>query len=103
MPSHLAAYRITRPARGLVLVPIPDGAPWQTAMLSALRGQAATWGGAANLLVPWTDDLLDRPELWALAETLDPDSVLTATMQGAGDRDLRGTLKAFAERMPILQ
>ena len=62
MLTQLAAYRVTRPARGLVLVPIPDGTPWQEAMQSALRGQAATWGGAANLPVPWTDNLLERAE-----------------------------------------
>jgi hypothetical protein len=50
--EHLAAYRVTRPPRGLVMVAIPDGVSWQAAFMSALRGQSATWGGAGNLPVP---------------------------------------------------
>jgi hypothetical protein len=76
--------------RALVLVPLPEGVPWQTAMMVALRGQAATWGGAANLVVPWTSDLLERPELWAIARALDPDVVCVARAKGP---DLLGTVR----------
>ncbi len=97
-------------------------------MISALRGQAATWGGAANLPVPWTDDLLDHPMFWALAEALDPDAVLLPTLRRSdlhgivdgvkapdqnqtstfddpplGRRDPRPVLKALAGQLPILQ
>jgi hypothetical protein len=57
-------------------------------MISALRGEAATWGGAANLVVPWTADLLDRPELWAIARALDPDAIQMAPLS-------EGDLKAL--------
>jgi hypothetical protein len=126
--DHLAAYRLTRPARGLVLVPLVDGIPWQATMTSALRGQAATWGGAANLPVPWTEDLVERPEFWALVEALDPDAVLLPTLSRSdlhgivhgvearpaggvvsqddmplGRPDARSVLEALAGRLPILQ
>jgi hypothetical protein len=81
--DHLAAYRVTRPARALVLVPLPDGVPWQAAMMAALRGQAATWGGSANIVVPWTDDLLERQELWVIATALDPDVIAVARLAGS--------------------
>lgn len=123
--DHLAAYRVTRPARALVVVPLPDGLPWQAAMISALRAQAATWGGSANLVVPWTDDLLMRRELWAVAAALDPDVIAVAH---ASQEDLAGIvtdgeqrsgipdesvrvgrpefqllLRVFGERVPVLQ
>jgi hypothetical protein len=123
--DDLAAYRVTRPIRALVLVPLPESVPWQVAMMVALRGQAATWGGSANLVVPWTDDLLERDELWAIASAVDPDIVAVARLSGAdfagivGDRDpllaageelgrvdrprLEAVLSRFAERLPILQ
>lgn len=88
--DHLAAYRVTRPTRGLVLVALPDGVPWQAAMLCALRGQAATWGGSANLVVPWTEDLLKRPLFWAIAALLDPDAVLMTTL---AESDLHGLVE----------
>lgn len=97
-------------------------------MMSALRGQAATWGGAANLPVPWTNDLLENPLFWALAEALDPDAVVLPTLrrsdlhgivEGVEAPDLPGTarrddmplgrpdprpvLKEIARRAPILQ
>lgn len=87
--DHFAALRIARPARGLVLVHIPDGVPWQVAMLLALRGQATTWGGSANIVVPWTDDLIDRYEFLALARALDPDCVISATLS---EEDVAGCL-----------
>ena len=124
-PNYLAAYRVTRPARALVLVPLPDGVPWHAAMMSALRGQAATWGGSANLVVPWTDDLLGRKELWAIASALDPDVIAVArlaesdfagivaeddllpvTGEGLGSRghaELEAVLRAFGQRLPVLQ
>jgi hypothetical protein len=94
-------------------------------MMAALRGQAATWGGSANLVVPWTDDLLERPELWNIAAALDPDVIAIARISRsdfagivaeddpvlhaneeppARDRGaLERVLRAFAERLPILQ
>lgn len=123
-----AAYRVTRPVRALVLVPLPDGLPWQAAMMAALRGQAATWGGAANLPVPWTDDLTSREEFWAIATALDPDVIAVARFQPsdftglfAGDvdelagqrdalnddrdmrRDVRRVSTLLSERLPVLQ
>ncbi len=112
-----------------MLVTMPEGVPWQAAMMAALRGQAATWGGSANLPVPWTEELLERPELWALAESLDPDVVLLAMLRRsdlhgilpetsprpAGGKtaehadmplprpDPGSVLQAFARRLPILQ
>jgi hypothetical protein len=125
MLDHLTAYRVTRPARALVLVPLPDIVPWQVAMMAALRAQAATWGGAANLVVPWTDELLERPELWAIATALDPDLIVVARLNGAelagvvpdGDPLLatddaltridptahKRVLELLAARLPILQ
>jgi hypothetical protein len=123
--DHLAAYRVTRPARALVLVPLPDGVPWQAPMMAALRGQAATWGGSANLVVPWADDLLERQELWRIATALDPDVIAVTRLAGSdfagivGEGDpllgagddlgrperpkLEALLQEFGERLPILQ
>lgn len=123
--DHLAAYRVTRPARALVLVPLPDAVPWQAAMMAALRGQAATWGGSANLVVPWTDDLLERQELWTIATALDPDVIAVARLAGSdfagivADDDplldagkglgrvegpeFEAIFRAVGERLPVLQ
>ena len=123
--EHLAGYRATRPARALVLVPLPDALPWQVAMMAALRGQAATWGGSANLVVPWTEDLFERDEFWSIAAALDPDVVALARLAGSdlggivptGDpllsaSDVGGRVEAdvlktaftvIAQRLPVLQ
>jgi hypothetical protein len=99
--------------------------PWQLSMMAALRGQAATWGGSANLVVPWTEDLLERPELWAIAAALDPDVIAVARptlsdfaglvpggypepeaadeVQRIGRDGLEAVLRAFGQRLPILQ
>jgi hypothetical protein len=99
MADHLTGYRATRPVRALVLVPLAEDEPWQLAMLAALRAQAATWGGAANLVVPWTADLFERNELWAIARLLDPDVVAAAT----GCPNLEPALTLIAQRLPVLQ
>jgi hypothetical protein len=122
--DHLAAYRVTRPARALVLVPLPDGVPWQAAMMTALRGQAATWGGSANLVLPWTEDLFERQMFWRIATVLDPDVIAVARLTGsdfagivgegdpllsAGDLgqveppEFGAVLREFGERLPVLQ
>lgn len=90
----LAAYRVARPVRAVVLVNLPDKVPWQIAMIAALRAQTITWGGAGNLLVPWTPDLLERREFWAICRALDPDVVLVNSSAAADVIDLLPDLGA---------
>jgi hypothetical protein len=52
--------------------------------MAGLRGQAATWGGSANLVAPWTDDLVERRELWRIATALDP-GVIAVARQAESD------------------
>ena len=65
-----------RPLRSLVLVPAVDGVAWEATFSAALANQCVTWGGSANLVVPLTDDLPGDERLWALADMLDPDSIV---------------------------
>ncbi len=64
-----------RPARALVLVPQIDEVPWMRTFEAAIAAQMRCWGGGANLVVPYSDDLADNPLFWQLADRLDPDQV----------------------------
>jgi len=65
-----------RPLRSLVLVPRVAGVAWEAIFTAALANQCVTWGGSANLVVPLIEDLRDDERFWALADMLDPDSLV---------------------------
>src|SRR4051794_2865449 len=81
--AHVAALITARPARGVIAVPAFDDVPWQATFIAALRNQCLTWGGEANLPVPWTRETADNPLFWRLVEAQDPDLIIAATLSWA--------------------
>jgi hypothetical protein len=86
--AHVAALATARPARGLIAITMWDDVPWQAAFIAALRNQCLTWGGQANLPVPWTKDILNNPLFWRIVEAQDPDLIITSPGSWADLEDL---------------
>src|SRR5947207_12627411 len=74
--SHVPALVTARPVRGLFAVKLEDDVPWPEQFIAALRNQCLTWGGQANLPVPWSSNIEDNPLFWRIVEAQDPDIVI---------------------------
>src|SRR4051794_25159505 len=74
--SHVPALISARPVRAIIAVKLWDDIPWQAQFIAALRNQCMTWGGQANLPLPWTSGIEDNPLFWRILEAQDPDIVI---------------------------
>lgn len=79
-----------------MLVLVPPDLPWQVAFIAALRNQTVTWGGSANLLVPWSADIHENPLFWEIVRAQDPDLIITSPGSLADYADLQPELFARA-------
>jgi hypothetical protein len=86
--AHVAALATARPARGLIAVPTWNDVPWQASFIATLRNQCLTWGGQANLPVPWGKETIDNPLFWHLVDVQDPDLIIGSAISWADLEDL---------------
>lgn len=64
-----------RPARGLILVPEIENLPWMRVFEAAIASQMRCWGGGQNIVVPYSDTIMENPLFWKLLDRADPDQI----------------------------
>lgn len=71
----LSATLTARPTRLCVLVPLWPGFAWEVLVEHAIAAQTSIWGGHANLIVPFDDQVGSEEIFWQLLQSFDPDMI----------------------------
>lgn len=80
VPTYRTVIRRLRPSRVATL--LPDESSWHGAALALMRSYSRTWGGLADVIVPYGPDGAVHDAIWKTLRAFDADHF-------AGDRPLR--------------
>jgi hypothetical protein len=74
-PVPLSATLDARPLRLLTLVPEFGPYSWLRLFEYALAAQGRAWGGAGNVVMPFSQPLRESELFWRIADVFDPDGI----------------------------